>query len=212
MKIFSSGWFLKYPSDWVGCILIQLFLMMHFSCFYSFLNGVSILTIGTRNVLNICNMFWDSWKCSSPSLVFWCWTCLCFDWYIYLFILALPSCFLLPGLLCLSLALTKFLFFFNNLPAHEFDLVPMVSFYSPIVLKFVIWDCLKNMCCFFETCCAHYFRVVTIHIHYTNGVTRESLYSKLSLVDLPGSECLHVEDSSGDHVTDLLHVSKSLSA
>nr|XP_010942682.1 kinesin-like protein KIN-14L isoform X1 [Elaeis guineensis] len=54
--------------------------------------------------------------------------------------------------------------------------------------------------------------VVTIHIHYTNCVTRESLYSKLSLVDLPGSECLHVEDASGDHVTDLLHVSKSLSA
>lgn len=54
--------------------------------------------------------------------------------------------------------------------------------------------------------------VVTIHIRYTNWVTRENLYSKLSLVDLPGSECLHVEDASGDHVTDLLHVSKSLSA
>lgn len=40
----------------------------------------------------------------------------------------------------------------------------------------------------------------------------ENLYSKLSLVDLPGSECLLVEDASGDHVKDFLHVSKSLSA
>ncbi|KAL0917119.1 hypothetical protein M5K25_012166 [Dendrobium thyrsiflorum] len=54
--------------------------------------------------------------------------------------------------------------------------------------------------------------VVTIHIFYTNLVTRENVYSKLSLVDLPGSECFLVEDASGDQVTELLHVSKSLSA
>jgi hypothetical protein len=55
------------------------------------------------------------------------------------------------------------------------------------------------------------FRIVTIHIHYTNCVTREHTYSKLSLVDLPGSECL-VENDTKEHVTDFLHVSKSLSA
>ncbi|KAJ1699722.1 hypothetical protein LUZ63_008234 [Rhynchospora breviuscula] len=53
--------------------------------------------------------------------------------------------------------------------------------------------------------------IITIHIHYTNCVTREHTYSKLSLVDLPGSECL-VENDSKEHVTDFLHVSKSLSA
>ncbi|KAK8967254.1 Geminivirus Rep-interacting motor protein [Platanthera guangdongensis] len=54
--------------------------------------------------------------------------------------------------------------------------------------------------------------LITIHIFYTNLVTRENVYSKLSLVDLAGSECLLVDDASGDQVTDLLHVSKSLSA
>ncbi|XP_058088573.1 kinesin-like protein KIN-14L isoform X2 [Magnolia sinica] len=54
--------------------------------------------------------------------------------------------------------------------------------------------------------------VTTIHIHYSNWVTRENLYSKLSLVDLAGSEGLIEEDASGEHVTDLLHVMKSLSA
>ncbi|ONK74202.1 uncharacterized protein A4U43_C03F3850 [Asparagus officinalis] len=53
---------------------------------------------------------------------------------------------------------------------------------------------------------------ITIHIQYSNWVTRENLYSKLSLVDLPGSECLLVEDATGDCVKDFLHVSKSLSA
>ncbi|KAF3320701.1 kinesin-like protein KCA2 [Carex littledalei] len=53
--------------------------------------------------------------------------------------------------------------------------------------------------------------IVTIHIHYTNCVTREHTYSKLSLVDLPGSECL-VENDAKEHVTDFLHVSRSLSA
>ncbi|XP_065017669.1 kinesin-like protein KIN-14L isoform X2 [Musa acuminata AAA Group] len=55
-------------------------------------------------------------------------------------------------------------------------------------------------------------RIITIHIHYSNWVTRENLYSKLSLVDLPGSEILMVKDASGDHLTNFLHVSKSLSA
>ncbi|KAK1263213.1 Geminivirus Rep-interacting motor protein [Acorus gramineus] len=54
--------------------------------------------------------------------------------------------------------------------------------------------------------------VVTIHIHYSNGVTWENIYSKLSLIDLAGSEGLLVEDASGEHITDLLHVTKSLSA
>ncbi|KAG6521379.1 hypothetical protein ZIOFF_018495 [Zingiber officinale] len=54
--------------------------------------------------------------------------------------------------------------------------------------------------------------IVTIHIHYSNWVTGESLYSKLSLVDLPGSECFMVKDATRDHLTNFLHVSKSLSA
>ncbi|XXG40488.1 hypothetical protein AAC387_Pa01g1192 [Persea americana] len=54
--------------------------------------------------------------------------------------------------------------------------------------------------------------VITIHIHYSNWVTRENMYSKLSLVDLAGSEGLLDEDASGERVTDLLHVMKSLSA
>ncbi|XP_043710873.1 kinesin-like protein KIN-14L [Telopea speciosissima] len=54
--------------------------------------------------------------------------------------------------------------------------------------------------------------VVTIHVHYSNWITRENLYSKLSLVDLAGSEGLLVDNASGERVTDLLHVTKSLSA
>ncbi|KAL3721785.1 hypothetical protein ACJRO7_034169 [Eucalyptus globulus] len=54
--------------------------------------------------------------------------------------------------------------------------------------------------------------IVTIHISYNNLVTGENLYSKLSLVDLAGSEGLNVEDGSGERVTELLHVMKSLSA
>ncbi|CAN6202085.1 unnamed protein product [Urochloa humidicola] len=54
--------------------------------------------------------------------------------------------------------------------------------------------------------------IITIHIHYRNYVTGEHLYSKLSLVDLPASECLLEEDASRDNVPDFLHVSKSLSA
>ncbi|XP_074587966.1 kinesin-like protein KIN-14L [Curcuma longa] len=54
--------------------------------------------------------------------------------------------------------------------------------------------------------------IVTIHIHYSNWVIGETLYSKLSLVDLPGSECFMVKNTTGDHLTNFLHVSKSLSA
>ncbi|KAK9096692.1 hypothetical protein Sjap_022189 [Stephania japonica] len=54
--------------------------------------------------------------------------------------------------------------------------------------------------------------VVTVHIHYNNQITGEKLYSKISLVDLAGSEGVFVEDASGERVTDLLHVMKSLSA
>ncbi|XP_057971450.1 kinesin-like protein KIN-14B isoform X2 [Malania oleifera] len=56
--------------------------------------------------------------------------------------------------------------------------------------------------------------IVTIHIYYNNSITGENLYSKLSLVDLAGSESegLNVEDDTGERVTDLLHVMKSLSA
>ncbi|KAF5749741.1 hypothetical protein HS088_TW03G00066 [Tripterygium wilfordii] len=54
--------------------------------------------------------------------------------------------------------------------------------------------------------------IITIHICYNNLITGENLYSKLSLVDLAGSEGSIVEDESGDRVTDLLHVMKSLSA
>ncbi|KAI9166163.1 hypothetical protein LWI28_027307 [Acer negundo] len=54
--------------------------------------------------------------------------------------------------------------------------------------------------------------IIMMHIYYTNLVTGENLYSKLSLVDLAGSEGSIAEDESGERVTDLLHVMKSLSA
>ncbi|XP_014492749.1 kinesin-like protein KIN-14B [Vigna radiata var. radiata] len=54
--------------------------------------------------------------------------------------------------------------------------------------------------------------IVTVHIFYNNLITGENSYSKLYMVDLAGSEGLITEDDSGDRVTDLLHVMKSLSA
>jgi len=57
-----------------------------------------------------------------------------------------------------------------------------------------------------------FVRIVTIHIFYNNSITGENSYSKLYLVDLAGSEGSITEDDSGERVTDLLHVMKSLSA
>ncbi|XP_004509684.1 kinesin-like protein KIN-14B isoform X2 [Cicer arietinum] len=54
--------------------------------------------------------------------------------------------------------------------------------------------------------------IVTIHIFYNNSITGENSYSKLYLADLAGSEGSITEDDSGERVTDLLHVMKSLSA
>ncbi|EXC14623.1 Geminivirus Rep-interacting motor protein [Morus notabilis] len=54
--------------------------------------------------------------------------------------------------------------------------------------------------------------ILTMHIYYSNLITGDNSYSKLSLVDLAGSEGSIAEDESGERVTDLLHVMKSLSA
>ncbi|CAA7027197.1 unnamed protein product [Microthlaspi erraticum] len=54
--------------------------------------------------------------------------------------------------------------------------------------------------------------IVTVHIYYSNTITGENIYSKLSLIDLAGSEGLTVENDSGENVTDLLHVMNSISA
>lgn len=55
-------------------------------------------------------------------------------------------------------------------------------------------------------------RILTTHIYYNNLITGENSYSKLTLVDLAGSEGSIAEDESGERVTELLHVMKSLSA
>ena len=51
-----------------------------------------------------------------------------------------------------------------------------------------------------------------MHVYYNNLISGENSYSKLSLIDLAGSEGQILEDDSGERVTDLLHVMKSLSA
>lgn len=55
-------------------------------------------------------------------------------------------------------------------------------------------------------------RVVTVHIHYSNAVTGENQYSKLSMVDMAGSERLNKAEERGDRLTESLHINKSLSA
>ena len=55
-------------------------------------------------------------------------------------------------------------------------------------------------------------RVVAIHIYYNNAITGENMYSKLSLLDLAGSESLIADNESGERVTERLHVMQSLSA
>ncbi|XP_031114516.1 kinesin-like protein KIN-14B [Ipomoea triloba] len=54
--------------------------------------------------------------------------------------------------------------------------------------------------------------IICVHIYYENVITGENFYSKLSLIDLAGSESVTVEDDSGGQATDLLHVMNSLSA
>eukprot|EP00249_Psilotum_nudum_P024264 c29136_g3_i1 orf=1113-5150(+) len=54
--------------------------------------------------------------------------------------------------------------------------------------------------------------VLTAHVHYTNTISGESQYSKLSMVDMVSSERLSKEAASGDRLTELLHINKSFSA
>ncbi|XP_038998363.1 kinesin-like protein KIN-14B isoform X2 [Hibiscus syriacus] len=54
--------------------------------------------------------------------------------------------------------------------------------------------------------------IITVHIYYNNLISGENSYSKLSLIDLAGSDGQILEEDSGERVTDLLHVMKSLSA
>ncbi|KAK8686850.1 hypothetical protein V6N13_085687, partial [Hibiscus sabdariffa] len=53
--------------------------------------------------------------------------------------------------------------------------------------------------------------IITVHIYYNNLISGENSYSKLSLIDLAGSDGQILKDN-GERVTDLLHVMKSLSA
>jgi len=54
--------------------------------------------------------------------------------------------------------------------------------------------------------------VVTIHIHYANTLSGEEQYSKLSMVDMAGSERLTKEEANGNRLTESLHINRSLSA
>ncbi|KAK8644447.1 hypothetical protein V6N13_123753, partial [Hibiscus sabdariffa] len=51
--------------------------------------------------------------------------------------------------------------------------------------------------------------IITVHIYYNNLISGENSYSKLSLIDLAGSDGQILEEDSGERVTDLLHVMKS---
>ncbi|KAA3464127.1 kinesin-like protein KCA2 [Gossypium australe] len=54
--------------------------------------------------------------------------------------------------------------------------------------------------------------IIMVHIYYSNVISGENSYSKFSLIDLAGSDGQILEEDSGERVTDLLHVMKSLSA
>ncbi|TYG95038.1 hypothetical protein ES288_A11G235500v1 [Gossypium darwinii] len=54
--------------------------------------------------------------------------------------------------------------------------------------------------------------IIMVHIYYSNVISGENSYSKLSLIDLAGSDGQILEEDSGERVTDILHVMKSLSA
>ncbi|CAH9088037.1 unnamed protein product [Cuscuta epithymum] len=54
--------------------------------------------------------------------------------------------------------------------------------------------------------------IICIHIYYENLITGENYCSKLSLIDLAGSESATIEDDTGLHATEVLYVMKSLSA
>ncbi|XP_024538534.1 kinesin-like protein KIN-14L [Selaginella moellendorffii] len=54
--------------------------------------------------------------------------------------------------------------------------------------------------------------IVTVHIHYSNTVSGEKQYSKLSMVDMAGSERLSDSEARGNRLTESLHVNKALSA
>lgn len=117
-------------------------------------------------------------------------------------------------------------FLINNLINHFYCYIPWYTsnLISSMVVLYILISCiyvsfiyLYNITRLFsDSCtwmpCLSIFRITTIHICYNNSITGENLYSKLSLVDLAGSEGLVVEDDSGERVTDLLHVMKSLSA
>ncbi|KAL3621707.1 Kinesin-like protein KIN-14B [Castilleja foliolosa] len=54
--------------------------------------------------------------------------------------------------------------------------------------------------------------IVMIHIYYKNVITGENIYSKLSLVDLAGSDSESAKEETGERATEFLHVLTSLSA
>lgn len=51
-----------------------------------------------------------------------------------------------------------------------------------------------------------------MHIYNKNLSTNETVFSKISLVDMAGSSSLNLQDDGGEQAKDLLHVMKSLSA